>query len=335
MPRRLDLHPYLFRPILKEKIWGGARLKSMLGKRGPGRRIGESWELADRGRDTTAVAAGPMRGTSLRALLQTWPREILGEEHALRHAARFPLLVKFLDCDGMLSVQAHPPDEFARRHEDTGDPGKMEAWVVLHAEPDAVMIRGVLPGTTAAEFREAALRGTVEPCLNRIDVAAGDVIFLPPGTVHAAGRGVVLAEVSQNSDLTYRIHDWGQTDARGRPRPLHIDKAVAVIDFYSLGVSKHKPIPIPGQGCRRRLMLKCEKFTMESIEVEGRRGRIKHGPDRFRILVAIEGRGEIGHGKGGAQRTPFRAGQTFLIPARLGDFHVASRGRAKLLHIYI
>lgn len=335
MLRRLDLYPYLFRALLKEKIWGGARLRKRFGKPAPARkRIGESWELADRGRDTTRVANGPLRGTSLRALLAAWPREVLGDEHALRYASRFPLLVKFLDCDRMLSVQVHPTDDFAARY-DVGDPGKTEAWVVLEAEPTACVIRGVLPGTTAAEFRRAAEEGAVEACLNRMEVAKGDVIFLPPGTVHAAGGGLLLAEVTQNSDLTYRIYDWGQVDARGRSRPLHIDKAVANIDFHSLGVTKIKPIPLAGYGCRRRLLVKCEKFTLESLEVAGRRAKIKHPPERFRILVALDGRGEMRWGRDAGARQPFRAGQTFLIPAHLGDFYVASRGRARFLHAYV
>lgn len=335
MPRRLDLYPYRFKPILKEKIWGGGRLRSLLGKRArAGQRIGESWELADRGRDMSVVDNGDLRGTSLRTLLAAWPREVLGDEHGLRYAARFPLLVKFLDCDRMLSVQVHPSDEFAARHE-SGDTGKMEAWVVVRAEEDAVVIRGVLPGTTAAEFHAAAARGTVEPALNRIEVKEGDVIFLPPGTVHAAGGGLVLAEVTQNSDLTYRIYDWKQVDARGRPRPLHIDKAVANIDFRSLGVAKMKPVPIPGQGCRRRLLVKCEKFTLETIEVDGRRARIKHPPDRFRIAVVLHGRGTFAYGEGGRRREPFRAGETFLLPAHLGDFAIAAPGRTKILYAYI
>lgn len=335
MPLRLELYPYLFQPLLKEKIWGGTRLRALLGKPAPARkRIGEAWEMADRGRDTTRVANGPLRGASLRALLAAWPRQVLGDEHALRYAARFPLLVKFLDCDRMLSVQVHPGDDFAERY-DAGDWGKTEAWVVLHAEPSACVIRGVLPGTTAAEFREAIARGTVASCLNRMEVREGDVIFLPPGTVHAAGGGLVLAEVTQNSDLTYRIYDWGQVDARGRSRPLHVDKAIANVDFHSLGVTKMKPIPLPGYGCRRRLLVKCEKFTLESLEVTGRRVKVKHPPERFRILVVLAGRGEMRYGKGASGRQPFRGGQTFLIPAYLGDFYVACRGRVRMLHAYI
>ena len=149
MAHTLDLYPYPFAPILTEKIWGGTRLGRLLGKRG--RRIGESWELADRGRDATRVAAGTLRGLTLRELCAAWPREVLGDEHALRFASRFPLIVKFLGIDKRISVQVHPPDEFALRHE-PADPGKTEAWVVLHAEKGARIVRGVLPGTTAADF---------------------------------------------------------------------------------------------------------------------------------------------------------------------------------------
>jgi mannose-6-phosphate isomerase len=335
MPRILDLYPYLFEPILKEKIWGGRRLRTMLGKKVPAsRRVGESWELADRGKEVSRVAAGPLRGMTLRQLLEAWPREILGDDQALRFASRFPLLVKFLDVDQRLSVQVHPPDEFAARHE-PGDSGKSEAWVVLRAEKGARVVRGVLPGTTAEDFHAAAQRGAVAPSLNEMDVATGDVIFLPPGTIHAALGGVVLAEVSQNSDLTYRIHDWGQTDVRGRSRPLHLDKAVAVSDFHSLGVSKMPPIPLPGRDARRRLLVKCEKFTLESIEIAGKRVRFTQPRDRFSILVVLQGRGSFAFGKDGKRRAPFRNGQTFLVPAHLGDFDLVARGRAVFLYVYV
>jgi mannose-6-phosphate isomerase len=332
MVHTLDLYPYPFTPILKEKIWGGTRLGRLLGKRG--RRIGESWELADRGRDSTRVAAGTLRGLTLRELCAAWPREVLGDEHALRFSSRFPLIVKFLGVDKRISVQVHPPDEFALRHE-PGDPGKTEAWVVLHAEKGARIVRGVLPGTTAADFRVAAERGTVGASLNEIEVETGDCIFLPPGTIHAAMGGLTLAEVSQNSDLTYRVFDWGQRDTRGRSRPLHLDKAVAVSDFHSLGVSKMEPVPVPCPGGRRHLLLKCEKFTLETIELSGTRVTMAQSPERFSILVAVRGRGAILFGKGGKRRVPFKAGQTFLVPAHLGDYVLAPRGKAQLLYVYI
>jgi mannose-6-phosphate isomerase len=280
------------------------------------------------------VAAGPLRGKSLRDLLKTWPREILGDDNALRFASRFPLIVKFLDVERRISVQVHPPDEFALRHEQ-GDPGKPEAWLVLEAEKGARVIRGVLPGTAPAEFREAAVRGTVGASLNEMEVEPGDVIFLPPGTLHAAYGGLLLVEVSQNSDLTYRVYDWGQTDPRGRARPVHLDKAVAVSDFHSLGVSKMTPVPIPARGARRRFLVRCEKFTLESIAVPGRRVRFAQPRERCSILVTLRGSGAFVYGKGGKRRVPFRAGQTFLIPAHLGDFDIAARGNVEFLYVYV
>jgi mannose-6-phosphate isomerase len=207
--------------------------------------------------------------------------------------------------------------------------------VVLHAEKGARIVRGVLPGTTAADFRVAAERGTVGASLNEIEVETGDCIFLPPGTIHAAMGGLTLAEVSQNSDLTYRVFDWGQRDARGRSRPLHLDKAVAVSDFHSLGVSKMEPVPVPCHGGGRRLLLKCEKFTLETVELSGTRVTMAQSPERFSILVAVRGRGAILFGKGGKRRVPFKAGQTFLVPAHLGDYVLAPRGNAQFLYVYI
>jgi mannose-6-phosphate isomerase len=334
MGRTLDLYPYRFTPILKEKPWGGQRLRQVFAKRSPaGRCIGESWELSDRSPENTRIEEGSLRGMTLRGLLDAWPREVLGEEHALRHAARFPLLVKFLDCSKRISVQVHPSDEFALRHE-SGDVGKMEAWVVVRAEPTARVIRGVLPGTTAADFRDAVRLGSVPACLNEMEVKTGDVIFLPPGTIHAAGDGLLLAEVSQNSDLTYRIYDWG-APAKGPKRPLHIDKAFAVSDFHSLGISKMQPIPLAADGGKRRLLVKCEKFTLESVDIPARRFRLKREDDRFGILVVLRGSGALLFGKAKPRRAAFRAGQTFLLPARLGEIDIAARGRAEVLYVYV
>ncbi len=254
--RQRPLYPLRFKEIYKEKIWGGPELSRVIGKKGAGRRAGECWEISHREKENSVCANGPFRGWTIDRLLSAFGREILGGEHAMRFR-RYPLLVKFIAAHDRISLQVHPSDDYAQRYELEGA-GKMEAWYVLHAPKESRVIRGVLPGTTVAEFKQHLKNGSVEQCLNVMDVKERDVIFIPPGTIHSAFGGVVLLEVQQNSDVTYRLTDWGRTDSRGRSRPLQIEKAMNVTDFYSMGVSKYKPSRIPGYSYRRKLLIKCE-----------------------------------------------------------------------------
>jgi len=327
------LYPYRFKEIYKDKIWGGPELKRVLGKKGAGARTGESWEISSRLKDLSLIASGPLKGWSLETLCRTWPREVLGDEHSMRFSSRFPLLVKFIAAHDRLSLQVHPSDDFAQRYEQ--EPvGKMEAWYVVHAPKEARVIRGVLPGTTVAEFRQHLLKGTVEQCLNAMEVKAGEVIFIPPGTIHTAFGGPIFLEVQQNSDVTYRLTDWGRIQ-NGKPRPLSVEKAMNVTDFYSMGVSKYKPSRLPGYSYRRLLLIKCEKFTMEAMVMEGRRIKEKTNPARFQILTCTRGGGKILYGAKMASKTPFRRGDTFLLPAHLGEFEVAGNGSTELVCTYV
>jgi mannose-6-phosphate isomerase len=184
------LYPLSFEPILKRLIWGGRRLETVLGKRlGDGSDYAESWEVSDHGEDVSKVADGPLAGATLRQLLRERPTELLGS--ALATHRQFPLLVKFIDAHQVLSVQVHPDDE--RGHSLAGDNGKTETWVVIHAEPGSVIYAGLNPGVTRADFAHAIETGTVEPLLHRFPARPGDCIFIPAGTVHAIGAGVMLA----------------------------------------------------------------------------------------------------------------------------------------------
>jgi len=327
------LYPYRFKEIYKDKIWGGPELKRVLKKKGAGAKTGESWELSGRDPFASVVASGPLKGWTLERLCKAWPREVLGDEHSMRFASRFPLLVKFIGAHERLSLQVHPSDDFAQRYEP--EPvGKMEAWYVVHAPREARVIRGVLPGTTVSEFRQHLQKGTVETCLNAMEVKVGDVIFIPPGTIHTAFGGAIFLEVQQNSDITYRLTDWGRIQ-NGKPRPLDVEKAMNVTDFYSMGVSKYKPSRMAGFPYRRMLLIKCEKFTMEAMELERKRIREKTNKQRFQILTCTRGRGTIHHGEKLKSRTPYAIGETFLLPAHLGEFEVASSGSSELVVTYV
>lgn len=216
-----SLYPLVFDPILMERVWGGQAL-AKLGKRVPaGRPVGESWELADLTEASSLVASGALAGTSLRQLRQTRQRELCGP--AALDGGSFPLLVKFIDAAQTLSVQVHPDAETAAR---LGGRPKSEAWYVLDAAPGAVLHLGLKPGITISRLEQAVAEGQVEELLHAVPVSAGDLIPVLPGTVHAIGAGVLLAEVQQPSDTTYRVYDWGRLGLDGKPRPLHLAESL-------------------------------------------------------------------------------------------------------------
>jgi mannose-6-phosphate isomerase len=327
------LYPLRFKEIYQEKPWGGPEFGKLLGKKGAGRRTGESWEISHRNGALSVCANGPFKGWNLARLLETYRREILGDEHSMRFQ-RYPLLVKFLAAHDRLSLQVHPSDDYAQRYEPEGA-GKMEAWYVLHAPKDSRVIRGVLPGTTVAEFKQHLKDGTVEQCLNVMDIKERDVIFIPPGTIHSAFGGAVILEVQQNSDVTYRLSDWGRVDSRGRGRPLDVEKAMNVTDFYSMGVSKYKPSRIAGYSYRRKLLIKCEKFTFETIELGRQRITEKHPPLRSVVHTVVAGKGQYRFGEKKASSQPFRTGETHLIPAKMGEYDIVSQGSTEIAVSYV
>ena len=334
MPERPPpTYPLTFKEIYRDKIWGGPQLKRVLGKKGASRRTGESWELSHREKAVSVVANGPYKGWNLDKLLDQYRKPVLGDEHSMRFR-KFPLLIKFLGAHDRLSLQVHPSDDYAQRYEMEGV-GKMEAWYILSAPRDARVIRGVLPGTTVAEFKQHLQAGTIEQCLNVMEVKEKDVIFIPPGTIHSAYGGIVLLEVQQNSDCTYRLTDWGRVDFNRKPRPLEVEKAMNVTDFYSMGVSKYKPMRIPGYSYRRKLLIKCEKFTMETIELGRQKITEKPNPARCTVHTVASGRGVYRYGLKKKARQPFKKGQTFLMPAHIGEYDIQSHGSTEIVVSFV
>ena len=218
----MNPYPLKFNPILKERIWGGRRLTELFGKAlPPGVRIGESWELADLPNDKSIIANGELAGMTIGGVANRYPGEIMGNE---RFIGPFPLLVKFLDAEDVLSVQVHPDEETCRRM-GRGEP-KTECWYIVAAEPGAVIYKGLKKGVNRTELEAAIASGTVADTLMNVEVAAGQCHMLPAGTPHAIGAGLVVAEIQTPSDTTYRVFDWGRVDEAGRPRQLHIAEAV-------------------------------------------------------------------------------------------------------------
>jgi mannose-6-phosphate isomerase len=306
----VSLYPLRFAPIFKRLIWGGRRLETVLGKTlGPGDDYAESWEIADHGDDVSRVVNGPLRGCSLRELLRTHPDELLGPSEVPPDG--FPLLVKFLDAHRDLSVQVHPDDARGRRL--AGDRGKTEAWVVLDAAPGSLIYAGLQAGVDRPAFEEALRFGTVADLLHRVPARPGDCLFIPAGTIHALGAGVLVAEVQQMSDATFRVHDWDRLGPDGEPRALHIAEALESTDFDLGPVEPVRSRPEPHAWGTREQLVACPYFVLERYRVDA--ATEIGSPDRFTILVGLDGAAEVAFG---TLRFVIRRGETLLLPASAG-----------------
>lgn len=316
--------PLAFGPIIKRAIWGGQRLGTLMGKEiGSAQDAAESWEIADHGGDVSVVRNGDLAGTSLRDLVQNHPAELFGKGRSGQ--TQFPLLVKLIDARESLSVQVHPNDQLAKTL--ANDNGKTESWVVLDAEPDALIYAGLKPDVTRDMLERAIEHGTVEPLLHRFEPKPGDCLLIEAGTVHAIGAGVLVAEIQQMSDTTFRLFDWNRVGADGNPRELHVEKGLRSTDFARGPVDPIVPKPLVLEnGDVREPLAVCPYFEIErwTIESPAEIGR----DDRFTILLVAEGEIEI-RGPGGD--LPAKRGETILLPASLGPTMIHPMGRAVVL----
>ena len=299
--------PLTFRPVLKRIRWGGRRLGTVLGKPiGPEGDYAESWEVVDHGDDQSVLDGGPLDGRTLAEIVAERPAELFGADHAAAAPrGQFPLLIKFLDATDRLSVQVHPGDELARRY-DPKENGKTEAWVIMDAEPGAVLYAGLKSGVDADDLRAALAEDRVADVLHAIQVATGDCVFVPAGTVHAIGEGVLLAEVQQSSDLTFRLSDWGRVGSDGRPRRLHVEESLEATDFERGPVDPSTPEPFEG-GER---LCGCGYFTIRRRTLDGTAWQVPEG--ECRVLIGVDGAGRVSCGG-----TDYDAskGRTVVVPA--------------------
>ena len=321
---KVPLYPLHFTPILRRLIWGGRRLGTVLHKPiGSASDYAESWEISDYRDSVSVVENGSLTDSTIRELIQWYTPELLGA--ALGSLEQFPLLVKYIDAHQDLSVQVHPDDATGRRL--AGDSGKTETWVVLEANPGSAIYAGLKRGVGRGELAAAIHSGGVEPLLHRLEAKAGDCILIESGTVHAIGAGVLLAEIQQTSDATFRVYDWGRIGPDGKPRTLHIDQALESIDFDRGPVEPITPAieSIKGGGSRERLS-RSAYFALERLSLEQPEpvGRL----DRFTILMALAGSFDVRHG---ADQTRVEFGQTLLLPAALGQCEIVPIGRARIL----
>ena len=327
------LYPLKLQPIYKERIWGGKKLKEFLHKDIPSDRIGESWEVACHKNGTCTVSNGFLKGKSLMEIIQSYGQEILGTSAKKEWFEKFPLLVKILDASDKLSVQVHPEDNYAFEYEN-GELGKTEMWYVIDAEPGAQLVYGVKPGVTKEQFEKGIANGTLENLLNFVDVKPGDVFFIPATTLHAIGKGLLIAEIQQNSDTTYRVCDWNRTDADGNPRELHVQKALDVANLTNMVGQEKTQGTVKAEGNNiRTLLVSCEYFTVEKIQIQKSSSEILNG-DIFNVLMVIEGTGEIRYGrKESIKKESFKIGDSFLIPANMGNYSIC--GHCTVLKTYI
>ncbi len=314
--------PLIFEPIFKPKIWGGRRLASRLHKSlPPDVAVGESWEVADLEEGQSVVRAGPACGQTLGQLVKEWGPDLLGTADLF--AGHFPLLIKYLDAQQHLSVQVHPDEAMARRLGGNVRV-KNEAWFVVDTEGDGCIYRGFQPGVTRKRFTAALENGTVESSLNRIPVKLGQCYFLPSGTVHALGAGVLVAEVQTPSDTTYRLYDWDRIDpATGRGRQLHVQEALECASFEPVDPAAEERSHVATVWTTVTRLITCDSFTIERVRMtEGLDQSIPLG--HLVIWMVLEGQGRITYSPQ-ADPCAFGPGDTVVLPAGLREFRLTTQ----------
>jgi mannose-6-phosphate isomerase len=323
-PARTALYPLRFEPIYQYRLWGGRRLADLLTAPLPGDGpIGEAWILSDRADHASRVADGPLKGRTLGQLLELYPEQMLGK--LAGRFSRFPLLLKFLDVREMLSLQVHPSDD-RKDLIPVGETGKTEAWVVLEAGAKSRIYAGLKPGTTIEDLQRAVASGVVADNVASFVPKQGDGVLVPAGTVHSLGD-VVVFEIQENSDVTFRLDDWGHVDPKtGRPRELQVDQALSAIDVSQGAVKPVSPVVEETTPVERERLFDCDYFRLWRL-----RG---HSPFAVgaagapRVLVCTEGTGRVAHG---GQTYTVGKGDVLLLPAAIGACVFRPSGAVTLL----
>lgn len=312
------LYPFKLKPVYKNYIWGGRSLEKYKDDL-PDGIVAESWEVSCHPDGPSVVANGDYSGRTLPDVFKMFGRAIAGNALSQSDADRFPLLLKLIDANEKLSVQVHPDDLYAGVHEN-GEYGKSEGWHIIEASPGAELICGLAPGTSRDIFKKALQNGYADKYLQKISVRAGDSVNIPAGIIHAIGGGILLAEVQQNSNATYRVYDYDRVGSDGKKRPLHIVKALDVIDFDA----ENRSVPSPGlkmkiDGGTRTISLANRYFALELYEINGRISECTLS-ERFYIYTFFSGKGELDYSGG---KVSLRAGESVLIPASLGAYNIS------------
>ncbi len=325
------VYPLRLEASLHETLWGGRRLEHGNWKRLPNGNvaIGEAWETEV----TTVVQNGPRVGETLGTLVNEWGTALLGEQAQAIFGFRFPLLAKFIDANANLSVQVHPEDHYSAQYEG-GKLGKTEFWYILAAEPEAKIVYGFKHDTRREEVQRAIEQSTLETLLHEEPVAAGDVVFVPAGTVHAICSGVMLYELQEYSDVTYRMYDYGRLTAAGKPRELHIERSLDVSRYAAAHHVKARPVVLAGRtDYEERCLVACRYFVTREILLKEQGSLQRSTTNSCIILSSLGAEVRVVYGNGFSQSEMLSRGQTMVLPASLGTYRI--EGNGTLLFSYV
>ncbi len=321
------LYPLKFRPIYKEKIWGGSKIRDVLGKDfGALRNCGESWEISGVPGDISIVANGPLTGKTLTDLMTEYKGNLVGEGVYQKFGDEFPLLIKFIDANEDLSIQVHPDDALAKTRHNTF--GKTEMWYILQADPKSTLISGFNRSTTKEEYLEYFHSGRLMELLNKEEVSPGDVFYLPAGRVHTIGTGLLLAEIQQTSDVTYRIYDFDRVDDNGNKRELHTEEALEALD-YSWHDDYKTNYNSPNNSEEEIIT---GTYFKTSIQQLSGQSAVSLNQNSFTILLAVEGAGDVLFED---MAIELRMGESILIPASISSLEISSPDGITLLKTHV
>jgi mannose-6-phosphate isomerase len=321
------LYPLRFKPIFKEKIWGGQRLGTVLNRRiSKEKKIGESWEISSLKGNISVVSNGFLKGNNLQELIEIYMGNLVGEKVYLKYGIEFPLLVKFIDANDLLSLQVHPDDALAmKRHHAYG---KTEMWYIIESAKDSKLVAGFNRKISVNEFLKSLDEGSVSDLLNYEVVNPSDVFYIPAGRIHSTGAGILLAEVQQSSDITYRVYDWGRNE-NGKPRELHTKLAIDVIDynFYSNYRTDYKVIPN-----KPSKIIECSYFTSNILDLSSEINLNYEYLDSFVIYICVNGSCSLNYN---GTSELLKQGDTILIPAELNEIDLMPTPSVRILEFYI
>lgn len=324
------LYPLKFVPQFKERIWGGDKLRTILNKKVPPQivKCGESWEISAVQDNVSEVNNGYLAGNTLEELIEVYMGDLVGDSVYEKFGVEFPLLIKLIDAQDVLSIQVHPDDEYAEKNHHAY--GKTEMWYVISASDNSEIITGFKRNITREEYLQSLSNGTLKDFLNVERAEVGDIYFIPAGRVHAIGKGVLLAEIQQTSDVTYRIYDWDRVDSNGKPRELHNDLALDVIDFNAVEDAKWTKSSVNGRTIE---LVDCKYFTVNRLSFSDSIKRDYEMLDSFVVYLCVEGEADILYRNGEAEK--IAVGETVLIPAELKNIILKPNSQCCLLEIFI
>jgi len=325
----MKLYPLHFKTIFKEKIWGGDKITDLLGKNLPSDlKYGESWELSAVSGNVSVVDSGPLKGQDLRSLVSTFKEELVGNKNYKRFGDQFPLLIKFLDADDDLSVQVHPDDAYAKEHNGPDAQGKSEMWYIMEADENSEIILGFSQDVDRNKFIERVKTSRLEEVLNKEEVSKGDVFYVPPGRIHNIGKGMMIAEVQQTSDITYRIYDFDRIDKDGNKRELHLERAADVLDYE---VKDNLRTHYDNKEAKAKLVDN-EFFTVNKHNHSKPKTIDYATLDSFVILIGITG---ILDCKVEDDTFKLKKGDVYLLPAITQTLEILSSGKGEYLEVFI